>query len=124
MNSDTQELEKILKNEGIEAVVLGSPAMTGMELTSAGDRAGLVDVLKDLAKVHRAHRSRDDWKLKIGKHESLVVHLSTDGARTLAVAYVSGHPISKSVVRMIRRTLRRLANPPAPRASAPEEAPF
>lgn len=105
-------IERVLRHDGIMAV---SDWYTDQELQWVGDDNWKSIVLE--AVKLREIANEPSVRVLVGDHAVLV---SGDDKHVVGVVFIKGHPVVKSVVRMVRQLLRP-ANPPA--AAAPTPAP-
>lgn len=110
-------IERVLRHDGILAVLdwYTDPAHAAGQPQWAGDDSWK-DVVLEAVKLRRT-ANQPSVRVLIGDHAVLV---SGDDKHVVGVVFIKGHPVVKSVVRMVRQLLRP-ANP-APAAPAPAPA--
>ena len=112
-------IERVLRHDGILAVLdwYTDPAHVGGQPQWAGDE-NWRNVVMEAVKL-RGIADQPSVRVLIGDHAVLV---SGDDKHVVGVVFIKGHPVVKSVVRMVRQLLRP-ANPPSAAAPAPAAPP-
>ena len=105
-------IERVLRHDGIVAV-LDLTAEQGGEPSWVGDDRWKPIVLE--AVRLRQIASEPSVRVLVGDHAVLV---SGDDKHVVGVVFIKGHPVVKSVVRMVRQLLRQ-PNPAPKTAAAP-----
>lgn len=98
----TNRIERVLRHDGIVAVLdmtaeqaqSGDPAWVGEERWKA--------IVLEAAKL-RQIANEPSVRVLVGDHAVLV---SGDDKHVVGVVFIKGHPVVKSVVRMVRQLLR------------------
>lgn len=111
-------IERVLRHDGIVAVLdwYTDPAQGGGEPQWVGDDRWNPIVME--AVKLRQIANEPSVRVLVGDHAVLV---SGDDKHVVGVVFIKGHPVVKSVVRMVRQLLRP-ANPP-PQPASPPAAP-
>lgn len=113
-------IERVLRHDGIVAVldISGGDAQTG-EVSWVGDDNWRPIVMEAVTLRHIAKES--SVRVLVGDHAVLI---SGDEKKVVGVVFIKGHPVVKSVVRMVRQLLRAQAPSKAAKvAPAPTPAP-
>jgi hypothetical protein len=102
------KIERVLRHDGIVAVLdqTAEQAQTGGEPSWVGDDKWKPIVLE--AVKLRQIANEPSVRVLVGDHAVLV---SGDEKHVVGVVFIKGHPVVKSVVRMVRQLLRQ-PNPP------------
>ena len=125
-------IERVLRHDGIVAVLdlTAEQAQAGQEPSWVGDERWRPIVLESVRL--RQIAGEPQVRVLVGEHAVLV---SGDDRHVVGVVFIKGHPVVKSVVRMVRQLLRQPASaarrsaaavtsaPSAPPAAAPAPAP-
>lgn len=106
----TNRIERVLRHDGIVAVMdmTAEQAQSG-DPSWVGDDTWKPRVMK-VAEL-RQIANEPSVRALIGDHAVLV---SGDERHVVGVVFIKGHPVVKSVVRMVRQLLRQPNPPPAP----------
>ena len=124
-------IERVLRHDGIVAVLdlTAEQAQAGQEPSWVGDERWRPIVLESVRL--RQIAGEPQVRVLVGEHAVLV---SGDDRHVVGVVFIKGHPVVKSVVRMVRQLLRQPASaarrsaaavpsaPSAPPAAAPAPA--
>ncbi len=112
-------IERVLRHDGIVAVldISGGDAQTG-EISWVGDDNWRAIVME--AVTLRQIAKEPSVRVLVGDHAVLI---SGDEKKVVGVVFIKGHPVVKSVVRMVRQLLRAPAPSKAKVAQAPTPAP-
>ena len=124
-------IERVLRHDGIVAVLdlTAEQAQAGQERSWVGDERWRPIVLESVRL--RQIAGEPQVRVLVGEHAVLV---SGDDRHVVGVVFIKGHPVVKSVVRMVRQLLRQPASaarrsaaavtsaPSAPPAAAPAPA--
>lgn len=105
-------IERVLRHDGIVAVLdmtAADPAQPGIEPMPAwvGDEKWKPIVME--AVKLRQIANEPSVRVLVGDHAVLV---SGDDRHVVGVVFIKGHPVVKSVVRMVRQLLRQPSPPP------------
>jgi len=108
----TNRIERVLRHDGIVAVL----DMTAEQAQSAEPNPGWVGEEKWKPIVMEAVKLRQianepSVRVLVGEHAVLV---SGDERHVVGVVFIKGHPVVKSVVRMVRQLLRQPGSSPLP----------
>ncbi len=100
--ASTTRIERVLRHEGIVAVL----DMTS-EQARSGDPAWVGDdkwkpIVLEAARL-RHIASEPSVRVLVGDHAVLI---AGDEAHVVGIVFIKGHPVVKSVVRMVRQLLR------------------
>ena len=114
-------IERVLRHDGILAVLdwYTDPAHAGGQPQWAGDD-NWRNVVMEAVKL-RGIADQPSVRVLIGDHAVLV---SGDDKHVVGVVFIKGHPVVKSVVRMVRQLLRPANPPPAAAPPAPVAPPI
>ncbi len=113
-------IERVLRHDGIVAVLdlTAEQAQAGAEPSWVGDDNWKPIVLE--AVRLRQIANEPSVRVLVGEHAVLV---SGDDKHVVGVVFIKGHPVVKSVVRMVRQLLRQPNPQPASTVSAAPAAP-
>lgn len=111
-------IERVLRHDGIVAVLdmTAEQAQAG-DVSWVGDDAWKERVMA-VVKL-RSIANEPSVRALIGDHAVLV---SGDDKHVVGVVFIKGHPVVKSVVRMVRQLLRQPNPAPAPSTPPPPQA--
>ena len=113
-------IERVLRHDGIVAVLdlTADQAQAGQEPSWVGDDKWRPIVLESV----RLRQIADEPQVRVlvGEHAVLV---SGDEKHVVGVVFIKGHPVVKSVVRMVRQLLRQPASAARRSAAAATSAP-
>jgi len=100
------KIERVLRHDGIVAVLdlTAEQAQAGGEPSWVGDEKWKAIVLE--AVKLRQIANEPSVRVLVGDHAVLV---SGDERHVVGVVFIKGHPVVKSVVRMVRQLLRQPA---------------
>lgn len=103
------KIERVLRHDGIVAVLdlTAEQAQAGQDPSWVGDDKWRPIVLE--AVKLRKIAGEPSVRVLVGDHAVLV---SGDERHVVGVVFIKGHPVVKSVVRMVRQLLRVPAPPP------------
>ena len=109
-------IERVLRHDGIVAVLdmTAEQAQSG-DCSWVGEERWKPIVLEAVRLRHIANES--SVRVLVGEHAVLV---SGDDRHVVGVVFIKGHPVVKSVVRMVRQLMRGIA--PSPPATASQGA--
>ena len=108
----TSKIERVLRHDGIVAVLDWFNSTSGGEPQWVGDDRWNPIVME--AVKLRQIANEPSVRVLVGDHAVLV---SGDEKHVVGVVFIKGHPVVKSVVRMVRQLLRTPA-PAQPQQSA------
>ena len=113
-------IERVLRHDGIVAVLdlTAEQAQAGQEPSWVGDDRWRPIVLESVRL--RQIAGEPQVRVLVGEHAVLV---SGDDRHVVGVVFIKGHPVVKSVVRMVRQLLRQPASAARRSASAVTSAP-
>ena len=104
----TNRIERVLRHDGIVAVLdMTAEQAQGGEPSWVGDDRWKPIVME--AVRLRQIAGEPSVRVLVGDHAVLV---SGDDKHVVGVVFIKGHPVVKSVVRMVRQLLRQPATPP------------
>ena len=113
-------IERVLRHDGIVAVLdlTADQAQAGQEPSWVGDDKWRPIVLESV----RLRQIADEPQVRVlvGEHAVLV---SGDEKHVVGVVFIKGHPVVKSVVRMVRQLLRQPNTAASARRAAASSAP-
>lgn len=101
-------IERVLRHDGIVAVLDMTAEQMGGEPSWVGDDRWKPIVLEAVRLRHIANEP--SIRVLVGDHAVLV---SGDEKHVVGVVFIKGHPVVKSVVRMVRQLLRPASPQPA-----------
>ena len=113
-------IERVLRHDGIVAVLdlTAEQAQAGQEPSWVGDDRWRPIVLESVRL--RQIAGEPQVRVLVGEHAVLV---SGDDRHVVGVVFIKGHPVVKSVVRMVRQLLRQPASAARRYAAAAATAP-
>ena len=104
------KIERVLRHDGIVAVLdQAAEQAQGADASWVGDEKWKPIVLE--AVKLRQIANEPSVRVLVGDHAVLV---SGDEKHVVGVVFIKGHPVVKSVVRMVRQLLRTPSGGPAP----------